>query len=112
MFHSLEKFDGEKVTRLTSAHAKQIAGRAGRYGMDHNHGAVTTLEKPHHSLNSSIHFSLFSFRRKDLPMLHELIAAPVKSAKVSSGRCLMASLKLRDNIKSEHDVCHHPLHVV
>ena len=42
VFNSLEKFDGYQLRALTSAHAKQIAGRAGRYGMEHNHGAVTT----------------------------------------------------------------------
>lgn len=42
MFHTLEKFDGEEVSVLRSAHAKQIAGRAGRFGMEHSHGAVTT----------------------------------------------------------------------
>ena len=45
MFHSLEKYDGVDFCPLTSAHAKQIAGRAGRYGLEHSTGLVTTLAK-------------------------------------------------------------------
>ena len=42
VFHTLTKFDGrDGRTLLTSGHAKQIAGRAGRYGKDHSHGEVT-----------------------------------------------------------------------
>ena len=42
VFHTLTKFDGrDGRTLLTCGHAKQIAGRAGRYGKDHPHGEVT-----------------------------------------------------------------------
>lgn len=42
IFHTLTKFDGNEKGLLNSSHAKQIAGRAGRYGKDHSHGEVTT----------------------------------------------------------------------
>ena len=59
VFHRLEKFDGEKIALLSSSHAKQIAGRAGRYGMDHSCGAVTTLVRAQYTSNSSC--SMLSF---------------------------------------------------
>ena len=52
VFYSLNKFDGEKMALLSSLHAKQIAGRAGRYGMDHSHGSVTTLVRAQYASNS------------------------------------------------------------
>ena len=42
VFHDMEKYDGEERRPLTPAYAKQIAGRAGRYGLDHSSGLVTT----------------------------------------------------------------------
>ncbi|MCG8626555.1 MAG: hypothetical protein MJE68_31715 [Proteobacteria bacterium] len=42
VFHDVKKYDGEDCRPLTSAHAKQIAGRAGRYGLNHSSGLVTT----------------------------------------------------------------------
>ena len=42
IFHSLRKFDGRQMIRLPSYHAKQIAGRAGRFGTEFPEGYVTT----------------------------------------------------------------------
>lgn len=42
VFHDIEKYDGEEHRPLTPAYTKQIAGRAGRYGLDHSVGLVTT----------------------------------------------------------------------
>ena len=42
VFHDVKKYDGENCRPLTPAYAKQIAGRAGRYGLDHSNGLVTT----------------------------------------------------------------------
>ena len=43
VFSSVEKFDGIKMRPLLPPEMRQIAGRAGRYGI-HERGAVTTLE--------------------------------------------------------------------
>ncbi|XP_065071414.1 ATP-dependent RNA helicase SUPV3L1, mitochondrial-like [Rhopilema esculentum] len=43
IFHSLRKFDGKKMIPLPPYHAKQIAGRAGRFGTDFPEGFATTL---------------------------------------------------------------------
>ncbi len=43
IFASVEKFDGVSERRLTPAEIRQIAGRAGRYGI-HEEGQVTTLD--------------------------------------------------------------------
>jgi len=43
IFHSLRKFDGRQMIRLPAYHAKQIAGRAGRFGTQFPEGYVTTL---------------------------------------------------------------------
>lgn len=45
VFSSLRKFDGNSMVPLTSSQAKQIAGRAGRYGSAHSKGEVTTVSK-------------------------------------------------------------------
>lgn len=42
LFHTLRKFDGQQTEELSSMHTKQIAGRAGRYGLKHPAGEVTT----------------------------------------------------------------------
>ena len=42
MFSTLMKFDGNDMVQLTSSQAKQIAGRAGRYGSAHSKGEATT----------------------------------------------------------------------
>ena len=42
VFHDMRKYDGEEHSALTPAYTKQIAGRAGRYGLDHSIGLVTT----------------------------------------------------------------------
>ena len=36
------KFDGQNMVQLTSTQAKQIAGRAGRYGSNHPNGEALT----------------------------------------------------------------------
>jgi ATP-dependent RNA helicase SUPV3L1/SUV3 len=59
VFASLTKFDGYRRQSLTPSHAKQIAGRAGRFGSQYPEGEVTTLH------------------RKDLKTLHDLLNAPV-----------------------------------
>ncbi|XP_078358132.1 ATP-dependent RNA helicase SUPV3L1, mitochondrial-like [Oculina patagonica] len=45
VFSTLLKYDGTRTVQLTSSQAKQIAGRAGRYGSDHPEGEATTLSK-------------------------------------------------------------------
>ncbi|CDR94663.1 ATP-dependent RNA helicase, putative [Babesia bigemina] len=40
IFHTVKKFDGMKRRRLTAAEVQQIAGRAGRYGLDCGNGYV------------------------------------------------------------------------
>lgn len=42
VFYSLKKYDGKKYRNLTPAHARQVAGRAGRYGTERSRGLVTT----------------------------------------------------------------------
>ena len=42
IFSTLEKFDGQSMTELSVSQAKQIAGRAGRFGTEHSEGEVTT----------------------------------------------------------------------
>lgn len=42
VFSTLMKFDGQNMVQLTSTQAKQIAGRAGRYGSDHPNGEALT----------------------------------------------------------------------
>jgi ATP-dependent RNA helicase SUPV3L1/SUV3 len=44
VFATVEKFDGNVRRRLTAAEIRQIAGRAGRYGI-HERGLVTALER-------------------------------------------------------------------
>ena len=41
ILYDLSKYDGHAVRQLSSAHLKQIAGRAGRYGHDFELGEVT-----------------------------------------------------------------------
>jgi ATP-dependent RNA helicase SUPV3L1/SUV3 len=43
IFAAIEKYDGVTTRRLTPAEMRQIAGRAGRYGI-HERGQVTTLD--------------------------------------------------------------------
>jgi ATP-dependent RNA helicase SUPV3L1/SUV3 len=43
IFASIEKFDGDTMRALTPPEIRQIAGRAGRYGI-HEEGQVTTLD--------------------------------------------------------------------
>jgi ATP-dependent RNA helicase SUPV3L1/SUV3 len=43
IFASMEKYDGEAMRALTPPEIRQIAGRAGRYGI-HERGQVTTLD--------------------------------------------------------------------
>ena len=42
VFSSMEKFDGKRMSTLSSSQVKQIAGRAGRYGTEYSAGLVTT----------------------------------------------------------------------
>lgn len=42
IFQSLMKSDGNAVRNLSPAHARQVAGRAGRFGKEHSKGFVTT----------------------------------------------------------------------
>ncbi|KAJ3309449.1 hypothetical protein HDV04_006027 [Boothiomyces sp. JEL0838] len=56
---SLEKYNGVKWEPLEVSQVKQIAGRAGRFKTQYEHGQVTTLEqqdlkKLHHYMNSEI----------------------------------------------------------
>ena len=54
VFATLEKYDGVSERRLTSQEIRQIAGRAGRYGI-HEEGLVTTTNRRDiHSLRLSI----------------------------------------------------------
>lgn len=57
IFTSLEKFDGERQRSLTSAEAKQVAGRAGRFKSPHPVGTATATS------------------RRDLAQLRALLAA-------------------------------------
>ena len=45
IFTSLHKFDGEQQRTLTTAEAKQVAGRAGRFGSPHPIGYATATSK-------------------------------------------------------------------
>ena len=45
IFSSLLKFDGDSMKPLSVSQAKQIAGRAGRYGTEFSDGKVTCLER-------------------------------------------------------------------
>lgn len=45
IFSTLVKFDGDQVRALHAAEIRQIAGRAGRYGLDHAAGLVTALRQ-------------------------------------------------------------------
>ena len=42
VFSTLIKYDGTNMVQLTSSQAKQIAGRAGRFGTDHPEGEAMT----------------------------------------------------------------------
>ena len=42
MFSKLSKYDGHDVVQLTPSQAKQIAGRAGRYGSNYPNGEALT----------------------------------------------------------------------
>lgn len=44
IFSTLEKFDGSLRRSLYPSEIKQIAGRAGRFGSQYEHGEVTVLE--------------------------------------------------------------------
>lgn len=63
VFESMHKWDGREETVLSVSQVKQIAGRAGRYGLhgDDTGGIVTTLY------------------HEDLPLLHELMSATIPS---------------------------------
>jgi ATP-dependent RNA helicase SUPV3L1/SUV3 len=61
VMYDLYKFDGREHRQLTSAHLKQITGRAGRYGHDFSQGEVTT------------------FYAEDLDELHSLLSSPEDS---------------------------------
>jgi len=78
VFEALHKFDGAQECQLSDSQIKQIAGRAGRYGMhDDNEAAgfVTTL------------------RKNDLPILRRAIAAPVKPIRCAYTNALGDSSK-------------------
>eukprot|EP00842_Homolaphlyctis_polyrhiza_P005292 jgi/Hompol1/5764/HPOL_004706-RA len=45
VFWRVDKFDGEKTIPLTVSQIKQIAGRAGRFKTQYDHGKVTTFQK-------------------------------------------------------------------
>ncbi|KAJ7385590.1 ATP-dependent RNA helicase supv3l1, mitochondrial [Desmophyllum pertusum] len=45
VFSTLMKFNGTRIARLTSSQAKQIAGRAGRFGSAHPEGEAITFSK-------------------------------------------------------------------
>ena len=47
IFQTLKKFDGNGIRFLYPPEVKQIAGRAGRYGMGSAEGGVTTLDPDH-----------------------------------------------------------------
>lgn len=47
IFDSMEKFNGEGMQKLSVSQTKQIAGRAGRYGLGSDGGFVTTLHSYH-----------------------------------------------------------------
>jgi len=65
VFSTLTKFDGRTMVQLTSSQAKQIAGRAGRYGSNHPNGEALT------------------FRKEDSKVLHSLVSAPTQDIKAA-----------------------------
>lgn len=83
IFHSLKKFDGDKHKTLTPAHARQVAGRAGRYGKKNSKGFVTTYVLPacvsHMCSNNGCNFR---FQKKDFRLLQSLLHSEVASTEV------------------------------
>lgn len=65
VFSKLTKFDGHEVVELSPSQAKQIAGRAGRYGSNYPNGEAITL------------------KREDSKLLHSLITTPTEDVKAA-----------------------------
>ncbi|XP_068746401.1 ATP-dependent RNA helicase SUPV3L1, mitochondrial-like isoform X3 [Montipora capricornis] len=65
VFSKLSKYDGHDVVLLTPSQAKQIAGRAGRYGSNYPNGEALT------------------FKKEDSKLLHSLITAPTEDVKAA-----------------------------
>ncbi|KAK1220988.1 RNA helicase [Marasmius sp. AFHP31] len=65
VFDAMEKWNGEKNQPLSVSQTKQIAGRAGRYGLGTEGGLVTTLWP------------------RDLPLLKEILAQPAPDLTVA-----------------------------
>ena len=88
IFHSLKKFDGDKHRNLTPAHARQVAGRAGRYGKKHSKGFVTTyvlkqqlMQYLNYEIVSCI-LSTFRFQKNDFRLFQSLLRSEVASTEV------------------------------
>ncbi|XP_028390997.1 ATP-dependent RNA helicase SUPV3L1, mitochondrial-like [Dendronephthya gigantea] len=69
VFSSMEKFDGKRMSSLSSSQVKQIAGRAGRYGTEYHSGLVTTYYFTH------------SLHEEDLTTLRDLMSQGSTSIK-------------------------------
>lgn len=74
VFTSVEKYDGEKIRKLKAEEIRQIAGRAGRYGI-YNEGYVAVSSNSNHEL-STIRRTLQASKPKNVKTI--MIAPPVE----------------------------------
>ena len=84
----MEKFDGKRMSTLSSSQVKQIAGRAGRFGTEYHSGLVTTyvrsnLEVLNICSEARItQIYIFSLHEEDLVLLRDLMSQGSENIKV------------------------------